>query len=93
MKLDRNSNPDGRGKYALINLRTNKVEWGDEDQFFVIKYKDRFAEAALRAYAAAVRECAASPTLDPQGELSEFAAEIEREADICASTPEKQTPD
>ena len=56
MKLDRNVNPDGRGKYALINLRTNKVEWGGEggQQFFVLKYKDKFAAPALRAYAKAV---------------------------------------
>lgn len=59
MKLDRNNNPTGKGKYALLNMRTNKVEYGDECQFFVIKYKDQFAEAALRAYAHAVRAEAA----------------------------------
>jgi len=55
MKLDRNINPDGKGKYALINLRKNIVEWGGGDgQFFVIKYKDIFAAPALKAYANAV---------------------------------------
>lgn len=55
MRLDRNVNPDGRGKYAIINLRTSRVEWGGPDaQFFVIKYKDKFAAAALKAYAEAV---------------------------------------
>lgn len=29
MKLDRNTNPDGRGKYALIKLRENPIAgWG-----------------------------------------------------------------
>ena len=54
MKLDRNINQDGKGKYALLNLRTNKIEWGnlyDEDEFFVIKLKDKYARAALTAYA------------------------------------------
>jgi hypothetical protein len=54
MKLDRNVNKDGKGKYALINLRTNKVEWGFQghpDEFFVIKLKDMNAGAALIAYA------------------------------------------
>jgi hypothetical protein len=58
MKLDRNVNKDGLGKYALINLRTNKIEWGragEEDEFFVIKLKDVNAHAALRAYAKAAR--------------------------------------
>ncbi len=55
MKLDRNINPDGRGKYALINLRNNTVCWGGDDQFFVIKYKDMFASAALHAYAIAAK--------------------------------------
>lgn len=54
MKLDRNVNPDGKGKYALINLRNNTVCWGGDDQFFVIKYKDAFASQALYAYAEAV---------------------------------------
>ena len=57
MKLDRNSNPDGKGKYTLINNRTNKVEYGDtpEDEFFVIKLKDKYANAALAAYSDAAR--------------------------------------
>lgn len=55
MRLDRNLNPDGKGKYAIINLRTNRVEWGGPNaQFFVIKYKDKFAVPALKAYAQAV---------------------------------------
>lgn len=85
MRLDRNINGDGRGKYALINLRkardkmaeagehggrsTTAVEvqmaldvledqglltYGDtgaEDEFFVIKLRDRYARAALQSYA------------------------------------------
>jgi hypothetical protein len=76
MKLDRNLTQDGKGKYALVRLRTidignrNKVptdalhtldEWkkldwgrvGEEDEFFVIKLKDRYAFDALAAYAKA----------------------------------------
>lgn len=43
MKLDRNINPNRRGKYALLNLRTNKIEWGEvgsDEEFLVIKLKD-----------------------------------------------------
>lgn len=80
MRLDRNTNSDGSGKYALINLRKlrelrkmpfdwrTKRTWtvpkaaialGGKDQFFVIKYKDKFAAPALHAYANAVlAECA-----------------------------------
>lgn len=54
MELLRNSNPNGLGKYAVINLQTNQVEWGlpgDPNEFFVIKLKDRYAQSALLAYA------------------------------------------
>lgn len=81
MKLDRNS-PDGRGKYAIINLRKlagggmspaavgraeialevlqdlGVLEYGppgSDQEFFVIKLRDRFARKALRAYADAAR--------------------------------------
>lgn len=57
MKLDRNINKDGHGKYALINLRTNMVEWGGPGGgFFVIKLHDKFAPDAFEAYAKAVRK-------------------------------------
>lgn len=90
MKLDRNISKDGKGKYALLNLRhLNELEskgatqlwaasvhklateaikllsqhmlvhWGNEsrsDQFFVLKYRDKFAAPALLAYADAVAE-------------------------------------
>lgn len=76
MKLDRTN---GRGKYAIVNLReieriggiahghnpdiahalrileTNDLieygEVGTENEFFVIKLKDRYARCALHAYA------------------------------------------
>ena len=66
MKLDRNENPDGVGKYALINMRRvrsltgiqaamasdlltkldvlgviDKGVRGADDEFFVIKLKDK----------------------------------------------------
>ncbi len=69
MKLDRNINADGRGKYALIKLRTSPiqpgtgmatvdmkdVDFGDtpETDFFVIRLKDKYAAPALAAYAGA----------------------------------------
>ncbi len=86
MKLDRNINPDGRGKYALVLMRrlhglaeyqtdlkvpkgiTNAIrtlenagliDWGSEgtpSEFFVIRPKDQYANAALRAYADAARQ-------------------------------------
>lgn len=87
MKLDRNINPDGKGKYALLNLRKNTIEWGNEpgNQFFVIKLKDRFAAPALKAYADAVREQAGYLALDYQisdrqkviDSLKEYASEVD----------------
>lgn len=69
MQLDRNINKNGNGKYALINLRTNKIEWGEsgtEEEFFVIKLRDRYAQGALNKYAEDVKE------LD-----EEFAAQVQ----------------
>lgn len=75
MKLDRDINPTGKGKYAVINMRKipgapqtpeelaaailanpECVEWGcvgARDEFFLIKLKDRYAEAGLKGYAEA----------------------------------------
>lgn len=77
MKLDRNINPDGRGKYALIKLRLSTInrhlvdaakaaehdvlvepdaiDFGNtaDSDFFVIRIKDKYAAAALDAYAVA----------------------------------------
>lgn len=77
MKLDRNINQGGKGKYALINLRKLPVDprtapalaaavtdypesiefgfVGNEDEFWLIKLKDKYAAAALQAYADAAR--------------------------------------
>lgn len=95
MKLDRNKNPDGRGKYALINLRKSTVEWGDtaNDDFFVIKLKDRFAAPALRAYAEAV-ETRANEVGGHEGlELHEYAGEIFGLANQAENHPLKHTLD
>jgi hypothetical protein len=84
MKMDRNINADGTGKYAVINMRkleqyasgetferwtpdienaiktldaAGVIEWGavgTEDEFFLIKLKDRHSLPALRAYADSV---------------------------------------
>jgi hypothetical protein len=109
VKLDRNINPDGRGKYALINLRTNTVCWGGNDQFFVIKYKDAFASQALYAYAEAANNKALqlesmsrdttlrrakAKELKKQAEsLREWALEIFREAETARSYPNQKIPD
>jgi hypothetical protein len=69
MKLDRNLNPDGKGKYELRNLRTGEIITdcgeGEEHEFFVIMLKDRHALPALASYAASIFHT------DP-----EFAAEV-----------------
>ena len=73
MQLDRNINANGYGKYALLNLRRNKIEWGEvfgPDEFFVVKLKDKYAQAALNAYADAA-----------QSDDPEWAAEIRALAD------------
>jgi len=91
MKLDRNINPSGRGKYALVKMRelTNReiksdfsatsavealakkgiVDFGGtpETDFFVIRLKDKYAGAALEAYADSVRK---------DGDNEEYAKEI-----------------
>lgn len=77
MQLDRNLNPTGKGKYALINLRKvdgdprTAIEMaaaivakpdalqlgivGEPDEFWLIKLKDKYAAAALQAYADAAQ--------------------------------------
>jgi hypothetical protein len=101
MKLDRNANPDGRGKYALVKLRQlthapkearqavdmlhglGLIHYGDEaegEQFFVMKYKDKFTGPALSAYASAVLVESVKPVVfDP--ELAEYYHEICRESE------------
>lgn len=104
MKLDRNNN--GRGKYALVNLRklshphheklltelaeAGLITFGNEspgDQFFVMKYKDRFTLEGLKGYARAVRsEVLLSPLAsDKRNSLKGYAEQIEHEAKIAAS--------
>lgn len=104
MKLDRNLNPDGSGKYALLKMRQLRenqdprvyeawhvlndagiIHWGDEgpgEQFFVLKYKDRFTHFALRSYANHVEAYAMIlPASDRRGDLVEYAQEIHHEAE------------
>lgn len=123
MKLDRNRNPDGVGKYALLRLReldaireqgqsqsgidyaevlgaidtlkrAGMIHWGDEDgggeQFFVVKYKDKFAWQALLGYERAILDeitiLNARISVDPRkhlidlrNSLLEYAQEIRAE--------------
>ncbi len=90
MKLDRNLNPSGMGKYALVRLRdidghkdreeilralttlerAGVIDYGiagQPDEFFPIRLKDKYAQAALDAYAQAASE-----------DDIEWAAEVER---------------
>jgi hypothetical protein len=122
MRLDRNVNVDGRGKYALINLRKATpdivdesvcvpefaVTWGGDDQFFVIKYKDKFAAAALAAYAAAIAveieslrtqlgncetDIVRTMIEEKINELMEYQVEMEHEARIAERWPNRRIPD
>lgn len=82
MKMDRNINPDGRGKYALLNLRTNQVQWGlvgEEDEFFVIKLKDKYARDALLAYARA----AYADDIDWSMEVADLAERAGAQSPFC----------
>lgn len=107
MKLDRNINPDGKGKYALVKLRDigfpfaaqngcalipfHAIDFGTgtdpncEDpgaDFFVIRIKDKYAPAALIAYAAA------ASADDP-----EYAAEIHALSEKARLFTPKRKPD
>lgn len=130
MKLDRNVDRGGRGKYALVNMRklipvldksvtvTHTVEdsrirkafeilleagiitLGNEtpgDQFFVMKYKDKFTAPALAAYAEAIAVEAHGIQGDPGtdtllAELREYAAQMRDEAE-AAKTLGNRIPD
>ena len=80
------------GKYAIINLRTNKIEYGTENpgnQFFVMKYKDRFTHAGLTGYANAIEtylKTAGNRVSERErAELEEYLADIRLEAAIACS--------
>lgn len=135
MKLDRNTNPDGRGKYALINMRKIKeiedagrkpsphetvecqrairvresiemliregvVTLGNEspgDQFFVMKYKDKFTADGLRGYANAISKELKLMSSGPEAvSLAEYCAQMFDEAfeagKIGATTPSPLPP-
>lgn len=109
MKLDRNTNRGGHGKYALVNMRklipiidqiegsrlivhsecvaafellveNGFITLGNEtpgDQFFVMKYKDKFTGAGLRGYAmAAAEELKKIPKGKKKLSLSEYVAQM-----------------
>lgn len=115
MKLDRNLNSDGLGKYALLKLRVlakherasgspfhrwdadiedalvtledaGILDWGranSESEFMLIRPKDRYAQAALRAYAQAA-----------EGDDPEWADEVRRMSDRAGpDSPYCKTPD
>lgn len=77
MRMDRNINKSGKGKYAIVNMRKIKgdprtpqalakailanpecVDFGcthTEQEFFLIRLKDRHAQPALLAYAKSIK--------------------------------------
>lgn len=106
MKLDRNSNPDGMGKYALVLMReipqdehgreevyaaldilnhAGCLDYGEalDNEFMVIRLKDKFAAPALHAYANAAANA---------GEL-EWAVEIRTLAVKAENHPRQKQPD
>lgn len=74
MRLDRNINADGMGKYRLWDER--KQAWvddcgpGQEHEYFVVMLKDIHASAALFAYGQSIAK------LDPEfsGEVLDLAS-------------------
>lgn len=110
MKLDRNTNKGGRGKYALVLMREipephpatarqvraiegaidtlnheGCLDYGDapDNEFFVIRLKDKYAGAALRAYSNAA-------WLDGQ---KEWSCEVEQLAIRAEKHPRSKRPD
>ena len=75
MKLVRNENEDGIGKYALIEReKNNHIEHGypnTENEFFVLKLKDIHSRVALLAYSESLY----------RHKQDEFAKEIRELAD------------
>lgn len=67
-----------------VSVRSDAIDFGNtaESDFFVIRLKDKYAESALRAYAAA------ASFDDP-----EYANEIRDLADIAKNHPNKKRPD
>jgi len=96
MKLDRNINKDGKGKYALVRLRgiekfspayellkklheLGHVDWGEvgqPDEFFVIKLRDKYSDAALRAYSEAVMEDVSVLDEESAKGLTQYAMQV-----------------
>lgn len=120
MKLDRNTNPKGHGKYALVNMRKfypifeadqsnplvrsgkeasdpivtafqllvkeGIISLGNEtpgDQFFVMKYKDKFTSSGLRGYAEAIIKELADLEGPQFSSLAEYAQQIISEANAA----------
>jgi len=82
---------------AINLLRESRcLHFGDEgrgEQFFVMKYKDKFTAPALMAYAKAVENAAVSSQAGAGGDsIMEYANEIEREA-VAASECGYRIPD
>ena len=115
MKLDREINKNGKGKYAVVRLRgiedgdeaylclkrleeLGHLDWGltgQQDEFFVIKLRDRFADAALRAYSKAVMAAAGKcKEFDESKELAQYALSVQKlESRAGTLSPFCKTPD
>lgn len=105
MRLDRNINDDGKGKYALILMReipgnpTTPEELaqaivenpqcidfgsrGSDSEYFLIRLKDKYAPAALNAYAEAAKD----------DDNEEWGFQVQGMAHRAEKHPGKKTPD
>jgi hypothetical protein len=118
MKLDRNENDNGLGKYAILKLRElaafrrpttfggypddieealrvlerrGILDWGvegTEAEFFLIRLKDKYAQAALYAYAEAI---VAEPDCAGDAEYAQEIVEMGKRAG--ADSPWCKKPD
>lgn len=74
----------GAHEDRAITVKASAVDFGSEKDFFVIRFRDKFAAAALHAYAEAVAG---------SGEDPEYAGEVRRLALMAENCPDKKMPD
>lgn len=76
--------PNEADEPTMLLVPESSVDFGDsvQNDFFVIRLKDQYAAAALKAYADAARR-----------DDAEYAAEIYRLAELAEAHPNKRRPD
>ena len=80
-----NLSPEDLLGRSSVEVRTDAIDFGDteENEFFVIRLKDKYAYAALASYAMSARE----------GGDHEYASEIDHLASKALYHPNKKQPD